>query len=165
MSDVLIRSLKLEIRTCDRRYGVFANAFIEQGEVLEEAIVIPIPIKTISLPSYVKEISLMKEKIGDIATLEDYWFNFPEEGVACLPSGFLFVCNHSSEANANWKVDKSTYIITLTAAKDIQEDEEITHDYGYFAPTRNHFLEKKNNDNVEGVDSLMNKMKSRYNVK
>ena len=152
MSDALIRSPKLEIRTCDMRYGVFANASIEQGEVLEEAVVIPIPIKTIALPSYVKEVRLMKEKIGDIATLEDYWFNFPEEGMACLPSGFLFVCNHSSEANTSWKVNKSTYIITLTAIKDIQEDEEVTHNYGCFSPARNHFLKKEDNG-VEKIDT------------
>jgi len=169
MAKTLIRSPKLEIRTCDKRYGVFTNAPIEKNEVLEEAIVIPIPTSTIKLPSYIKEVSLMKKKIGDVATLEDYWFGFPEAGVGCLPSGFLFVCNHSSEANTGWRINKSTYIITLTAIKDIKEDEEITHDYGHAADFQMkpyvgslQFTEEKCRDDID-VDSLMSKIKNRYN--
>lgn len=168
MANALIRSSKLEIRTCDKRYGVFANAPIEKNEVLEEAIVIPIPSETVDLPSYLKEVRLMKKKIGDVATLEDYWFGFPKEGVSCLPSGFLFVCNHSSEANTHWEINKSTYIMTLTAIKDIKEDEEITHDYGSRALRMwpyvgsPEFAEEKRSDTMD-VDSLMSKIKNRYN--
>ncbi len=47
--------------------------------------------------------------------------------------GEISMCNHSAHANAIFKVDAAAQTVTLTASRDLCEDEEILIDYEEFA--------------------------------
>ncbi len=47
--------------------------------------------------------------------------------------GFVSMCNHSAEPNADFEIDIAACQVRLTARRDIDEDEEILIDYGDFA--------------------------------
>ena len=155
--DRLIRSDKIEIRTCDKRYGVFANDFIPKATVLEEVVAIVFPDNYFKSKRYNEDVVKLRKKLGNVPTITDYWFNLPCNGVKCLPSGVLFVCNHSSTPNTYWKVDKDKFLISLIAIEDINKDEEILHDYGGAAPKLNHFVNEDNKVDPDSIRLLMNK--------
>ena len=160
--NILVRSDKIEIRTCDKRYGVFANDFIPQGMVLEEAVAIVFPDKIFKTEQYLKELNKMRKKLGNVPSIPDYWFEFPRLGVKCLPSGVLFVCNHSHKPNSRWKLDTNKHLVTLFAIQDINKDEEVTHDYGGAAPKLNHFINEDNNKvDPDSIRVLMKKNQHR----
>jgi SET domain-containing protein len=50
-----------------------------------------------------------------------------------LAMGPVSFCNHSADGNCDFALDEFAAEITLTARRDIAENEEITIDYGDYA--------------------------------
>jgi len=52
---------------------------------------------------------------------------------AAVAFGPISMCNHSTDANAEFMVDADKATVTLTASRDIEAGDEILIDYGDFA--------------------------------
>lgn len=93
--------------------GVFATADISKGEVIEVA-----PILILQFEDFVDTRWNL---------LFEYYFWLDNEVVLALGYGSLY--NHSSKANAGYKIDIKKKAITFKAILDISKDEEILFNY------------------------------------
>lgn len=93
-----------------KNYGVFTNSKIKKGDLVEECICALLGNYLIYNPIY------------------DYIFNNGE--IKLLPFGFGSVYNHSYEPNIEWKITENKRFIKFYALRDINENEELTHNYG-----------------------------------
>jgi hypothetical protein len=50
-----------------------------------------------------------------------------------LAMGPISFCNHSADANCDYRLDEQAAEITLIARRELRENEEITIDYGDYA--------------------------------
>lgn len=92
-------------------WGVFTNTSIKQNEIVETCICI------LAHP--------------DHQNYSDFLFTAEGSGGAFLPFGFGSVYNHSFEANLVWRViSVEKRLLQFVAARDINADEELTHNYG-----------------------------------
>jgi len=99
-------------------WGVFASAPIEEGEILEECVVID-----------------MGLRFGEASpVLIDYRFNWPQgenEYVSqVVATGFSMMYNHNSNPNAAWRSNKENGTFEFYALKNINRNEEIFVFYG-----------------------------------
>lgn len=110
-------------------YGVFASAFIIEGEIIEEC-----PIYDLKIP---------KGEVSDV--LIDYRFNWPqgtdfwEKQVIAWGWGSLY--NHSNTPNALWRSNLENQTFEFYALRDIKPYEEIFTYYGgedYWLDGRTH---------------------------
>lgn len=103
--------------------GVFANIPFVSGDVIERA------------PTW--EVDKTAAKLLDITGLFEYYFGRPEKFVeneslaGYVIFGFTSVVNHSWNPNAKivWDDEETGAWASIVAIKDIQVDEEITHQY------------------------------------
>ena len=117
MKDKLILNNKIEMRkSIIHGWGVFAKSNIYEGEILEEApfLIIPI-IKGEYSPLFI-----------------DHRYNFPSGNWKhqVLGMGFSSYYNHSNTPNAGWYTDEENDILVFTTNKFIAKDEEIFTYYG-----------------------------------
>lgn len=105
--------------------GCFATRKLQAGEEITRAPVLVFP------PEQMEALHQTR--------LKDYLFYVKDgprpEGayhtaVAMSPLSF---CNHSADANCDFRVDEPVDEIVLVARRDIAEGEEITIDYGDYA--------------------------------
>jgi SET domain-containing protein len=120
MKDKLFVNNKLEKRKTPitNGYGIFANAKIKKGEMLEECHFIPFNSQTAK-------------------GLENYCFRFPKDGdepyiCDAMPLGYGCIYNHANDEdqNADWDTDAENSLFIFEAIKDIQKGEEIFVNYG-----------------------------------
>lgn len=92
-------------------YGVFADADIEPGSLIEEC-------HTLATQSY--------------HAFNNYVFNYKEndELKIVLPLGYGAIYNHSNEPNAECTVDLEHSLMVITALRHILAGEEIFLSYG-----------------------------------
>lgn len=96
--------------------GVFSNAYIKKGEIIEECPIIEIP-------------------KGDLTSINQsilftYFFYFGEKKEkALLALGFGSLYNHSYSPNARYEINEDDKTLVITAVKNIKKDEEITFNY------------------------------------
>lgn len=100
-------------------YGVFANEFIKQGEIIEETPLLDLRI----------------EKGQSSPLMVDYRFNWPqgsggEWNKQVLAWGYGSIYNHSDTANAYWISNLERNTFEFIASRDINKDEEIFVYYG-----------------------------------
>jgi len=93
--------------------GVFAKEFIKKSEVIEVA-----PILVLQFNDFIDT----KWNL-----LFEYYFWLDDFVVLALGYGSLY--NHSTNANARYKIDKKKQTITFTATRDILKDEEVYFNY------------------------------------
>lgn len=93
--------------------GVFATDIIKKGEVIEVA------------PILILEFEDLIDTRWNL--LFEYYFWMDDYVVLALGYGSMY--NHSQTANASYKIDKESKIITFTATKEIKKDEEIYFNY------------------------------------
>jgi|11BtaG_2_1085332.scaffolds.fasta_scaffold12000_1 hypothetical protein len=115
----LIPPHKLEVRvTANAGFGVFANTFIMEGEVLEECRLIKLPIT---------------QNGPDI--LSDYRFNYPAGSVPweslVIATGMGSLFNHSNNFNVKW-IDHPTIplVFRYVATRNILRNEQCYVYYG-----------------------------------
>jgi hypothetical protein len=100
-------------------FGVFANEFIKEGEIIEETPLLDLKIK----------------KGESTSLMVDYRFNWPQGAGGnwtkqVLPWGYGCIYNHSNEPNAHWRSNLERETFEFVANRDIQIDEEIFTYYG-----------------------------------
>lgn len=110
-------------------YGIFANTFIKQGELIEECPILDLGAKP-----------------GEPCNiLNDYRFNWPygstewEKQVVAWGWGSLY--NHSNDPNASWRSNHERNTFEFYAIKDIKPFKEILVFYGgegYWLDGRTH---------------------------
>lgn len=112
----LTPSLKIEVRPAGGKgRGVFASQDIKRGEIVEIAPTIYVP----------------DEQYGYLtaAILANYVFSAHDEEGSVVALGYASLYNHSSNANADWNMNKDS--IVIRALSDIKAGSEITLDYGW----------------------------------
>ena len=109
---------KAEIRDTgtSKGKGVFATRFISEGETIEVCKVI--------LVSYGLLSNEAKNRAFNWAGLTG-----DPEGKACLAQGWGGMYNHANPANTRYVAKPEKMTLEFTAARDIQEGEEITINY------------------------------------
>jgi hypothetical protein len=119
---------KLEICSCEWGYGVFASAKIDDGEIIEEAPFITLPIRTGDAKENTKAAALLPH-ISPIACgcqeCRDLGLRI------VISSGYIQMYNHSDDPNARLlqhKANKRIYIIETM--KSIEPGEQIFINYG-----------------------------------
>ena len=93
--------------------GVVATRDIRQGEVIERAPVILIPVEQAPLIA--------------ATVLDDYNYGWGEGGAIALGLGSLY--NHSSTPNAVYQRDFPERVLEIIALRDIAEGEEVCVNY------------------------------------
>jgi SET domain-containing protein len=109
---------KIEIKESPGKgLGVFATEDIEKEEVIEECLLLKLPIEK-----------------GEMSSLFlDYRFNYPQSGEwteQVLPMGYGVYYNHSSTNNAYWRDHPSIRAFQFVANRKIEKGEEICTFYG-----------------------------------
>ena len=103
--------------------GVIAMRDFEAGETLEQAPAIVVPARDI-------------ENICQ-TVLDDFWYEWGENGACAVAGGCGSFYNHSFDPNADFLTDISAHKIVYLALKPIRAGEEVTINYngpGYFEP-------------------------------
>lgn len=93
-------------------HGVFAEADIEAGEIIEECYTII---------------------FEDPNVLNNYTFKVTFKGMedhVAIPLGYGAIFNHSSNPNAEYELNRETMYMVFTACKPIKAGEEIFISYG-----------------------------------
>jgi uncharacterized protein len=93
-------------------HGVFAEADIEPGEIIEECYSLT---------------------LKDSQDLVNYTFKLDKKGLeeyVTMPLGYGAVFNHSTDPNAEYEFDRETLYMVFTASKPIKAGEEIFISYG-----------------------------------
>lgn len=105
--------------------GCFTTCAVPAGEVVARARILVLP------PDETKLI--LKTR------LKDYLFHL-KDGIAhdapyysALAMGPMSFCNHSNEPNCDYALDEDAAEITLLARRRLEQNEEITIDYGEYA--------------------------------
>jgi hypothetical protein len=109
---------KIEIKESPGRgLGVFATEDIEEGEIIEECLLLTLPIQR-----------------GEVSSLFlDYRFNYPQQGEwteQVLGMGYGSYYNHSNNANAFWRDHPSIKAFQFVSNRKIIRGEEIFVYYG-----------------------------------
>ena len=119
----MIINPKIEVRKSSiHGYGVFANADIEIGEILEECHFISIG--GTSLREEDKAF-LSKNDLGK------YMFRFPRNTMQEIAwvLGIGSIYNSSPKPNANWETNEKRRLFIFKSIKNIQKGEEILINY------------------------------------
>ena len=119
----MIVNPKIEVRKSSiHGYGVFANADIEIGEILEEC-------HFISIPGF----SLSKEDKAFLSKndLGKYMFRFPRNTMQEIAwvLGIGSIYNSSPKHNADWETNEKRRLVIFRSIKNIQKGEEILINY------------------------------------
>lgn len=109
---------KIEIKESPGRgLGVFATEDIEEGEIIEECLLLTLPIQK-----------------GEVSSLFlDYRFNYPQQGEwteQVLGMGYGSYYNHSNNANAFWRDHPNIKAFQFVSNRKILRGEEIFVYYG-----------------------------------
>jgi len=113
--------MKTEIRqTRDKGRGVFANADIAPGEIIEVCQLILVDMSDIQ------------------GILEAYIFEY-KKNVAALALGNGSLYNHSDRPNAEFYFNYKKKVLIFRALKPIAADSEITVNYRYTASEKKQF--------------------------
>jgi SET domain-containing protein len=116
MQKIIVKYSKLS-----KGRGVFANADIKKGEILEISPLLLLPMKDFEL--------IKKTK------LYYYYFEYTDDKVA-IALGFGSLYNHSYKPNARYLYDYKNKNLKYKAIKDINEGEEIFINYNYYPNDR-----------------------------
>jgi SET domain-containing protein len=103
---------KLYVKYIDniKGFGVFSNAIINKGDIIEDCYSL-----------------LIHNTAKDY---EPYYFYFRGD-TKLLPLGFGCIYNHNDNPNIEWKIiDEDKKIIRFYAINDIDIDDELCHNYG-----------------------------------
>ena len=105
-------------RTSDRGRGVFTNADIQEGAVIELCPVI---------------VFGKKDRMQiDGTFLYEYYFEWGKRGnKGAIALGFGSIYNHSYQPNARYEPDFDLHVLEFIAIRDIAAGEEITTNYNY----------------------------------
>ncbi len=96
--------------------GVFTDALIEAGTVIEIA-----PVIVMSAAD--------RQKL-DETLLHDYIFEWGEQkNECCMALGYVPVYNHSYTSNCEYEMDFETQTITIKTVKQVQAGEELFINY------------------------------------
>jgi uncharacterized protein len=105
--------------------GCFTTRAVRSGDIVARAPVLMFP---------PKETELLFR-----TNLKNYLF-YVRDGVTedapfhtALAMGPMSFCNHSGEASCDFRIDEKAGEIVLTARRDLEQNEEITIDYGDYA--------------------------------
>jgi len=120
---------KIEIKESPGKgWGVFATEDIEEGEIIEECLLLTLPIQK-----------------GEVSSLFlDYRFNYPQQGECTeqvLAMGYASYYNHSNNANAYWRDHPTLKAFQFISNRKIFKYEEIFVYYGddsYWGDGRTH---------------------------
>ena len=120
---------KIEIKESPGKgWGVFATEDIEEGEIIEECLLLTLPIQK-----------------GEVSSLFlDYRFNYPQQGEwteQVLGMGYASYYNHSNNANAYWRDHPTLKAFQFISNRKIFKYEEIFVFYGddsYWSDGRTH---------------------------
>jgi hypothetical protein len=109
---------KIEIKESPGRgLGIFATEDIEEGEIIEECLLLTLPIQK-----------------GEVSSLFlDYRFNYPQQGEwteQVLGMGYGSYYNHSNNANAFWRDHPNIKAFQFVSNRKILRGEEIFVYYG-----------------------------------
>ena len=109
---------KIEIKESPGKgWGVFATEDIEEGEIIEECLLLTLPIQK-----------------GEVSSLFlDYRFNYPQQGEwteQVLGMGYASYYNHSNNANAYWRDHPTLKAFQFISNRKIFKYEEIFVYYG-----------------------------------
>lgn len=96
--------------------GVFAARAYSCGEIVEECPVIVVKIVFPFLPNEMK-------------TIVFNWASKDEPNQFAIALGYGSLYNHDNPANMRTKNDKENLLLRFIAQRDIQEGEELTHNY------------------------------------
>ena len=103
--------------------GLFADEAIQAGDIIGEY-----PLLILSA----KDIAQLRD-----TRLYHYVFHVSDEAdggmIAAVAFGPISMCNHKTDANADFAVDADKQTVTLTARNGIAADAEIFIDYEEFA--------------------------------
>ena len=102
--------------TREKGRGIFTDAAIPEGAIIEVAPVIVMP---------------GKDRVHlDQTLLHDYIFEWgADKSQCCMALGMVPVYNHSYESNCEYFMDYDEDTITVKAVRDIKSGEEITINY------------------------------------
>jgi SET domain-containing protein len=104
------------LETASKGRGVFTSIDLKKGDMIEVCQVIILP--KVELPILHK------------TSLHDYYFLWGKDRDQCVIAlGFGSLYNHSTNRNANFKIDMVDNTIDVYAIKDIKAGEEITFNY------------------------------------
>ena len=119
---------KIEICQCEWGYGVFASARIEDGDTIEEAPFITLPIRTGDGRKNPKAAALLPHVIPIACACKECM----DLGMrVVISSGYIQMYNHSDDPNARLlqhKANKRVYVVE--ALKPIEAGEQIFINYG-----------------------------------
>jgi uncharacterized protein len=110
----LYKSPKIELKRSSKHgWGVFANAPIQQHEILEESPIIIVEPDELSNPYNLQR-----------------YFAALKDGAVSIGLGYAALYNHSPDANVAWYIDGVNYIQVYYALRDIEAGEELCSNYG-----------------------------------
>tara|TARA_Y100000310_G_C20653884_1_gene800939 strand:- start:332 stop:1045 length:714 start_codon:yes stop_codon:yes gene_type:complete len=134
LQEKILVPTKLEICSCEYGYGVFAIAQIEDGEIIEEAPIIPLQLRTGDIKENNKILMLLPHLYPIFCNCTDC----EELGRhLVLSSGYVQMYNHSEDPNARILQHKAKKrIYTIEALKSIDPGEQILLNYGSNYPER-----------------------------
>ncbi|MAG24741.1 hypothetical protein CMI47_04090 [Candidatus Pacearchaeota archaeon] len=128
LQEKILVPTKLEICSCEYRYGVFASVKIDDGEIIEEAPFIVVPIRTGDAKGNPKAAALLPH-VSPIACACQECRDLGLRVV--LSSGYIQMYNHSDNPNARLLQHKANKrIYTIEALKTIEPGEQIFINYG-----------------------------------
>lgn len=95
--------------------GIFANAPIRAGELLEES-----------------HFAIIDSTVATVDRgLYGYVYTWPKGGDhLAIVFGYAMVYNHSTDPNVTWQTDEGAWVYRFIALRDIAAGEELVHDYG-----------------------------------
>ena len=105
----------IEIRYIDdvKRFGVFTNQFIPKFSIVEVCYSLKLSNISMGHPAF------------------DYMFYNVFNKNYYLPLGYGSIYNHSDTANLDWRIISEEHnILHFFSIKDIENGEELTHNYG-----------------------------------
>lgn len=109
--------------------GVFAGVNIKKNEVIEVSPILILEFSDVITRRVSRSEAMKSRAIIDTKwnLLFEYYFWMDEYVALALGYGSLY--NHSKNPNCKYKLDRKKKTITVTAIKDIGEDEEILFNY------------------------------------
>ena len=96
-------------------FGVFANANIKKGEIIEVCPVIVVPLK--------------EKQFMDTGYFNNYYFHWGSKNQPAIALGYGSLYNHSYQLNAEYDQKVKQRLIVFKAIKDIKKGQEIFTNY------------------------------------
>ncbi len=106
--------------------GVFANADVPEGTVVETASVVVYPERIMAMAIWLLQAEGMKSCDFVLDQYTAKWF---DDGVA-LPLGWAAVYNHSDRNNCQFVADRESRTISILSLRPIAAGEQCTVSYG-----------------------------------